>query len=221
VFYGSNPYRKDNPRWVISNATATPKVPDSALRLLPTVSGPGDQPVAGLGGSVVAGVVRSVCDACGYRRLLAHRPAPPRWGKAVRGDRRRGPLVALAGRRAVGRARAPVPGTRGSTCSGTTPRSSAKNCGQSWPAKTPRRRTTRAPESSDARRPPARAERPQPDVQPGNSGQEGAPPRPGRADLELALGTWHPRRPRRACRAHHGGLRPLWTYRRRGGRAGG
>jgi len=65
VFYGSNPYRKDNPRWVISNATATPKVPDSALRLLPTVSGPGDQPVAGLGGSVVAGVVRSVCDACG------------------------------------------------------------------------------------------------------------------------------------------------------------
>ena len=25
VFYGSNPYRKDNPRWVTSNATVTPE----------------------------------------------------------------------------------------------------------------------------------------------------------------------------------------------------
>jgi hypothetical protein len=65
VFYGSNPYRKDNPRWAISNATVTPKVPDAALRLLPPVSGPPDYPVAGLGASVVAGVVRSVSDACG------------------------------------------------------------------------------------------------------------------------------------------------------------
>jgi hypothetical protein len=34
VFYGSNPYRKDNPRWVISNATGVTKVPESGLPLL-------------------------------------------------------------------------------------------------------------------------------------------------------------------------------------------
>src|SRR6201996_327098 len=61
VFYGSNLYRKDNPRWVISNATETPQVPDAALRLLSPGSGSWDRPVAGLGGSVVARVTRTVC----------------------------------------------------------------------------------------------------------------------------------------------------------------
>jgi hypothetical protein len=65
VFYGSNPYRKDNHRWVTSNATVTPKVPDSDLRLLSPIGGPWDHLATGLGGSVVAQVARSVGDACG------------------------------------------------------------------------------------------------------------------------------------------------------------
>ena len=65
MFYGSNLYRKDNPRWVISNATETPKVPDAALRLLSPGSGQLDRPVTGLGGSVVARVTRTVCNGCG------------------------------------------------------------------------------------------------------------------------------------------------------------
>jgi len=65
VFYGSNLYRKDNPRWVISNATETPQVPDAALRLLSPGSGPWDRPVTGLGGSVVARITRSARDGCG------------------------------------------------------------------------------------------------------------------------------------------------------------
>jgi hypothetical protein len=64
VFHGSNLYRKDNPRWVISNATETRKVPDATLRLLSPGSGPWDRPVTGLGGSV-ARVTRTVCDGCG------------------------------------------------------------------------------------------------------------------------------------------------------------
>ena len=63
MFYGSNLSGKDNPRWVISNATETTKVPDTALRLLSPVSR--DHPVTGLGGSVVARVGRSVGDAWG------------------------------------------------------------------------------------------------------------------------------------------------------------
>jgi hypothetical protein len=65
VFNGSNLSGKDNPRWIISNATETTKVPDAALRLLSPVSGPRDHPVTGLGGGVIARVGRSVGDACG------------------------------------------------------------------------------------------------------------------------------------------------------------
>lgn len=65
MFYGSNLHRKDNPRWLISNATETRKVPDAALRLLPPGSGQWDRPVTGLGGSVVARLTRTVCDGCG------------------------------------------------------------------------------------------------------------------------------------------------------------
>jgi hypothetical protein len=91
VFYGSNLYRKDNPRWAIGNATETPKVPDAALRLLSPVSGPWDRPVTGLGCSV-ARVARSVCDGCGVcvawliglprragARLYAMNDAEARW----------------------------------------------------------------------------------------------------------------------------------------------
>jgi hypothetical protein len=64
VFYGSNLYRKDNPRWVIGNATETPKVPEAAYWLLSPVSGGWERPVSGLGGSLVGRVTRAVCDAC-------------------------------------------------------------------------------------------------------------------------------------------------------------
>ena len=65
MFYGSNLYRKDNPRWAISNATETPKVPGTTTWLLPPVSGPWDGPVTGLGGGLAGRVARSVRDACG------------------------------------------------------------------------------------------------------------------------------------------------------------
>jgi hypothetical protein len=39
VFYGSNPHRKDNPRWVISNATGITKVPEFGAPLF--MSAPG------------------------------------------------------------------------------------------------------------------------------------------------------------------------------------
>ena len=66
MFYGSNLYRKDNPRWVISNATETPKVPDAAFRLLSPVGDPWDHPVTGLGGSLVAGIAdRAAWITCG------------------------------------------------------------------------------------------------------------------------------------------------------------
>ncbi len=65
MFYGSNLHRKDNPRWVISNATETPKVPAAALRLLPPAGEPWDDPVGGLGSGLAARMARSGCDACG------------------------------------------------------------------------------------------------------------------------------------------------------------
>jgi hypothetical protein len=64
VFYGSNPYRKDNPRGAIGNATETPGAPDAAFLLMLPVGGLWDQPVAGPGGRVAAGVAGRVRDAC-------------------------------------------------------------------------------------------------------------------------------------------------------------
>jgi hypothetical protein len=65
VFYGSNLYRKDNPRWVISNATETPDVPDAALRFLSPATSPWGHPVTGLGGGLVARITPLVGGACG------------------------------------------------------------------------------------------------------------------------------------------------------------
>jgi hypothetical protein len=65
LLYGSNLYRKDNPRWVISNATETPKVPGAAYRLPSPVSGPWNHPITGLGGSLAADVSGRVRNACG------------------------------------------------------------------------------------------------------------------------------------------------------------
>ena len=61
--YGSNPYRKDNPRRVIGNATETPMVPDSVLRLLAPTGGLRDYPVSGSRGSVVSRF-RDACGIC-------------------------------------------------------------------------------------------------------------------------------------------------------------
>jgi hypothetical protein len=48
VFYGSNQYRKDKPRWLISNSTETPQAAGTAFRLAaPAGWGP---MAAGLGG---------------------------------------------------------------------------------------------------------------------------------------------------------------------------
>jgi hypothetical protein len=65
VFYGSNLSRKDNPRWVSSNATETPKVPQGAFRLLPVVTGPRDHLVADLSGGLAVEVSDWVRRACG------------------------------------------------------------------------------------------------------------------------------------------------------------
>jgi len=67
VFYGSNLYRKDNPRWGISNATETPKVPATAFRLLPLAADPWGRAGADPSGSLAAGLadwVRSACGVC-------------------------------------------------------------------------------------------------------------------------------------------------------------
>ncbi len=67
VFYGSNLYRKDNPRWAISNATETPKVPLPAFRLLLGAGCPWDEPVSRAGPGLAAGFVdwaRHTCGTC-------------------------------------------------------------------------------------------------------------------------------------------------------------
>jgi hypothetical protein len=65
VFYGSNRYRKDNPRGAIGNTTETPGAPDAAFLLMLPVGGLWEQPVDGPDGSVVARAVGRVRDACG------------------------------------------------------------------------------------------------------------------------------------------------------------
>jgi hypothetical protein len=93
VFYGSNPYRKDNPRWTISNATETPKVPDGAFQLLAPVTDSWDHLVTGLSDSGlaagIAGRLRSACGNCAAwliglprragARLHAANDAEARW----------------------------------------------------------------------------------------------------------------------------------------------
>jgi hypothetical protein len=44
VFYGSNPFRKDNPQRAISNAAETPKVPEAAFQILLPPLGSGECP---------------------------------------------------------------------------------------------------------------------------------------------------------------------------------
>jgi len=63
VFYGSNLYRKDNPRWAIGNALETPLAPGTAAQLLPPSGNRWDQPAAGVAGAV-AGWARSACGIC-------------------------------------------------------------------------------------------------------------------------------------------------------------
>jgi hypothetical protein len=50
VFYGSNPFRKDNPQRAISNAAETPKVPEAAFQvLLPPLGGAWECPAGNPG----------------------------------------------------------------------------------------------------------------------------------------------------------------------------
>ncbi len=65
MFYGSNLYRKDNPRWVISNATETPKVPAAAFRLPSPGSCRWNHPTASIAYSVATGVADCIRGACG------------------------------------------------------------------------------------------------------------------------------------------------------------
>jgi hypothetical protein len=66
VLYGSNLYRKDNPRWGISNAKETPRVPDLALLLPPAADCPWDRPSTGIGGRAAnaLGRARAACGIC-------------------------------------------------------------------------------------------------------------------------------------------------------------
>ncbi len=102
MFYGSNLSRKDNPRWVSSNATETPKVPEAAFRLLP-VADPWEHMVADLSGGLAAGVpdwVRGTCGTCASwviglprragARLHARSDAEARWWRWQVTERRGG-----------------------------------------------------------------------------------------------------------------------------------
>jgi hypothetical protein len=67
VFYGSNPYRKDNPRWGIRNAAETPSVRLPAFRLLLAVGFLRDEPVTRAGPGLAAGFAdwaRHTCGIC-------------------------------------------------------------------------------------------------------------------------------------------------------------
>jgi hypothetical protein len=95
VFYGSNLYRKDKPRWPISNATETPEVPATGPGLLTTAVCIWDHSCAtqvtgrsGLAASV-ANRVRFACGICAAwlaglprragARLYAMTDAEARW----------------------------------------------------------------------------------------------------------------------------------------------
>jgi hypothetical protein len=106
VFYGSNPYRKDNPRSGTSNASEAPQVPDAAFLLLqlPAIDYQWKQPDGGIGGRAAYAVDR-VRGACGIgvawllglprragRRLHAIDDAEARWW-AWEVSERRGGLV--------------------------------------------------------------------------------------------------------------------------------
>jgi hypothetical protein len=94
VFYGSNLYRKDKPRWLISNSPETPQVPGAALRLT-TPAVPGwDQAVASLGsglgrvGDTLAERVRGTC-GLGIARLIGLPHRGGAWLHAMNDDEAR------------------------------------------------------------------------------------------------------------------------------------
>jgi hypothetical protein len=65
VFYGSNPYRKDNPRWAIGNAMETPKAAVASYRLLPPAGRWWNQPATGLGSGLAASLADRARNASG------------------------------------------------------------------------------------------------------------------------------------------------------------
>jgi len=64
VFYGSNLYRKDNPRWPIGNAMETPGAPLAVFRGSPPAGRPGDR-LAGALADVAAGIAARARNVCG------------------------------------------------------------------------------------------------------------------------------------------------------------
>jgi hypothetical protein len=67
VFYGSNLYRKDNPRWAIGNATETRKVPAAVPRLLAAAASARDHSGVTMVSGLAIGIsdlIRSACAIC-------------------------------------------------------------------------------------------------------------------------------------------------------------
>jgi hypothetical protein len=64
VSYGSNPYRKDKPRWAFSNAMETSEVPGVALRLPLSSGGSADQLLSAEAAGRVAGWTRNTWGLC-------------------------------------------------------------------------------------------------------------------------------------------------------------
>ncbi len=97
MYYGSNPYRKDNPRSGISNAAETSRVPSRGSPLLMPAPTPPDRPGGRLAGGTAATVIEQVRFVCGIaaawliglprragRRLHATNDAEaPQWGWLV------------------------------------------------------------------------------------------------------------------------------------------
>jgi hypothetical protein len=92
VFYGSNLYRKDNPRWVIGNATETREAPAAGPRLLAVAACAWDHSGVTMAGGLaisVSDLIRSACAICAAwlislprragARLYAMNDAEARW----------------------------------------------------------------------------------------------------------------------------------------------
>jgi hypothetical protein len=65
VFYGSNPHRKDNPRWPTSNEAETSRVPSRGSPLLLPAPTPPNQPGGHLPKGIADTVIQQVRSACG------------------------------------------------------------------------------------------------------------------------------------------------------------
>ena len=182
---------RDNIRWPKGNAAETIDVPD--LYLATTTWGRCDRPTS---------VADAVCGASTLAAAWLIGLAAPGRAPAVRDERCRGPLARLAGHRDRSAASAGSTATPDGTRSRRTPRCAAttsarartrpRRCGQSTAGTTCT--AGRGMAKGNGVRPPAGAQRPEPDLQPGDGRAAGAPARTDRAGVELARGAGDPRR---------------------------